>query len=72
MNNDNYRPSQAQINDIYECDRCGQSLELNSGYSPGRCSCGGTYTQVGESYPADSSEWGEQRDPDGEWRERRW
>ena len=69
---DYYRPADYQINNIYRCDTCGNEIEQPSCYDVGNCSCGGSLIQCGESYPADSSEWDEQRDPDGEWRERRY
>ena len=72
MESDYYRPSMGQVRNIYECDRCGAEMELESMYDPAPCSCGGRFEQSGESYPADPSEWDEQLDPDGVWRERRW
>ena len=71
--NDNYRPSEQQIDHIYECEACHSTTEVCSIYGePSQCRCGGHYRFVGESYPASSDEWDEQRDPDGEWRERRY
>jgi len=70
--NDYYRPSEDQITIHYQCQNCGAETEMPSCYGAGQCSCGGQFVQTGESYPADSSEWNEQRDPDGEWRERRY
>ena len=72
MSRDDYRPSQAQVHDHYRCDSCGKEIEIESFYTVGPCSCGGFFQKVGESYPANSAEWDEQRDPDGEWRPRRW
>lgn len=71
-NQDYYRPSQAQINTIYRCATCGSEMEVCSIYSADKCSCGGSLRECGESYPSSSDDWDEQRDPDGEWRERRY
>ena len=73
MGNDNYRPAQYQINNIFHCDTCGKECEQPSEYGkePCPCSCGSECVYVEESYPGDVDEWDEQRDPDGEWRERR-
>ena len=65
--NDRYRPAEYQINDIWECSRCRQRIEMASAYSAGACGCGGEFVHVGESYPADVSEWDEERGQDGEW-----
>lgn len=70
--NDDYRPASYQVTKYYICQSCGHETEMVSCYGVGQCHCGGTYVESGESYPADASEWDEQRDPDGEWRERRW
>ena len=72
MSRDDYRPSEGQIRHHYKCQSCGRETEVESFSSVGRCGCGGEMAMIGESYPADSSEWDEQRDPDGEWRPRRW
>lgn len=69
---DYYRPSEEQINTIYKCDKCGREHEECSSYDVAKCVCGGNYNQVGKSYPANSDDWEEQRDPDGEWRNRRY
>ncbi len=68
---DYYRPAQYQITNIYECQLCGREYQIESTFGAGACECGGSLAFCGESYPADSSEWDEQRDPDGEWRTRR-
>jgi len=70
--NDYYRPSAEQITVHYKCNTCGAETSQESCYGVGDCNCGGQFAECGESYPADSSEWDEQRDPDGQWRERRW
>lgn len=76
MSRDDYRPSEDQIYHHYRCNKCGRTTEIPSFYSPGdisdgECSCGGYFDKIGESYPANSDDWAEQRDPDGEWRPRR-
>ena len=35
---------------VYTCDKCGDENELDFGFSPGKCHCGGTYQQTGECY----------------------
>ena len=73
MSRDDYRPSEAQVRHHYQCGSCHQEIEVESYYAaPTICHCGGEMWFAGESYPADSREWDEQRDPDGEWRPRRW
>lgn len=67
-----YRPADYQITIHYKCQQCGTEAEQESCYDIGNCSCGGEFMRCGESYPSNSDEWGEQRDPDGEWRERRY
>lgn len=71
---DYYRPADYQIRQIAKCSTCGrEDAYLNDQQVDGtRCVCGGSLRVVGESYPANSDEWDEQRDPDGEWRERRY
>ena len=69
---DYYRPADYQVIVHYRCDKCGAETEQPSCYGVGDCSCGGQFIRNGESYPANSDDWNEQRDPDGEWRERRW
>jgi ribosomal protein L37AE/L43A len=56
------RPADYQINDHYECSSCGQKAEQVSIYGVGQCSCGGSFVKTGESYPASSDDWDEQRD----------
>ncbi len=73
MSRDDYRPADYQVEDIYNCYSCGKEWVSPSCYGiDEQCSCGGRFIKTGESYPADPSEWDEQRDPDGEWRKRRW
>lgn len=55
MMQDDYRFSEeAQERDlkiIWECDKCGNTREEPPGYNEGgRCECGGTYREAGESY----------------------
>ena len=69
---DYYRPADYQITIHYRCNSCGAETEQESCYGVGNCSCGGQFVECGQSYPADSNDWNEQRDPDGEWRERRY
>lgn len=70
---DYYRPSSSQIHHHYRCQKCRLDVTIESHYAaPLSCHCGGSYSLIGESYPADPNEWDEQRDPDGEWRPRRW
>lgn len=61
--NDYRRPADYQINHHYRCDGCGDEIEISSVYSaPSFCRCGNAYRFVGESYPASSQEWHEERD----------
>jgi DNA-directed RNA polymerase subunit RPC12/RpoP len=71
---DYYRPAEWQIRKIYRCTSCRSENEYmaDQHVEGGRCPCGGTLTYAGETYPADSNYWEEQRDPDGEWRSRRY
>jgi hypothetical protein len=71
---DYYRPARYQINTVARCGSCGQEREYPSAQqvdgSP--CFCGGTLRAVGESYPASSDDWDEERDSvNGPWRTRR-
>ncbi len=67
-----FRPADYQINDHYKCSSCGAATEQVSIYGVGQCECGGSFVKVGESYPASSDDWDEERDTqDGEWRRRR-
>lgn len=68
---DYYRPSEQQVRSIYRCTSCRGEQEFMSDQSVegGRCPCGGSLTFAGESYPASSDDWDEER-IDGEWRRR--
>lgn len=64
-------------NDVYKCDACGNETEVDSHYSADRCSCGGTFQKVGESYDqefVDEQRYNEQQDREYESRHRgdRW
>lgn len=66
------RPADYQVNIIYRCDTCRREIGLISVYGVGPCSCGGTFQECGESYPANSNDWDEERDTqDGEWHRNR-
>lgn len=67
---DRYRPSENQIHKRFRCQNCGIEIEVGFQESYDTCSCGGRFEESGESYPADSSEWDEERGPDGDWRQR--
>lgn len=69
---DYYRPADYQITHIYRCDTCHREAEQESFYGMGPCSCGGTFQQIGESYPASSDDWDEERGEDGQWHRRRY
>jgi hypothetical protein len=63
MSRENIRPSSSQIHNHYRCRECGNETEVESFYAaPETCFCGGRYESAGESYPADPSEWSEERD----------
>lgn len=68
---DYYRPSERQVHSFYRCKTCGSETEFMSDQTVegGRCPCGGVLTFAGESYPASSDDWDEER-VDGEWRRR--
>lgn len=69
---DYYRPSEQQITQHYKCAACNREHTVQGAYGVALCHCGGEMIYQGESYPASSDDWNEQRDPDGEWRERRY
>jgi len=72
MKSDYYRPADYQIIIHYKCNSCGAETYQESFLDGvGYCFCGGQFVPGGESYPADSNDWDEQRDKDGEWRKRR-
>ena len=70
---DYLRPSEQQIRHHYKCGSCGREQEFYSDQhvEGSSCYCGGFLTFSGESYPADSNDWDEERGRDGEWRQRR-
>jgi hypothetical protein len=69
---DYYRPADYQVNHIYQCNTCRREHEQSSIYGVGKCPCGGTFQQVGESYPASVDEWDEERDDtNSDWHRRR-
>lgn len=69
---ENRRPAEYQIRNHFKCDSCQNEIEVTAGNTATRCHCGGTYQFAGESYPASSDDWDEERDSEyGEWRQRR-
>jgi len=61
--NDYRRPSDYQIKHHYACVSCGEEVEQEGCYGPPMlCHCGGRYQFSGESYPADSRDWHDERD----------
>lgn len=57
------RPADYQINEHFRCRSCGRETEQPSIYGkPETCSCGGPLDYIGESYPASSDDWHEERD----------
>ena len=75
MARDHVRPAWYQVRQIGRCTSCGQEHEFSADETvDGRAcySCGGRMAQAGESYPADSREWDEERDDyHSPWRQRR-
>lgn len=68
------RPADYQVRQIAKCGSCSAESEYVNDQlvDGGRCGCGGTLRVIGESYPADSNDWDEERDTqDGQWRRRR-
>lgn len=63
---------------LYKCDSCGREDELcSSGDDGGRCSCGGQYHKIGETYDqewVDEQRYNEQQDREYKYRHRndRW
>jgi len=55
------RPADYQITKHYRCGGCGREIEVESCYSPALC-CGMEPQSTGESYPANSDDWHEERD----------
>ncbi len=35
---------------IYQCNMCGDEIEVEAEYAAGKCDCGGTFQKCGESY----------------------
>ena len=71
---DYYRPADYQIRQIAKCNSCGNESEYMNDQvvDGGRCPCGGRLSIIGESYPASSDDWDEERDSCGDaWRQRR-
>lgn len=68
---DYLRPADYQITNHYTCASCGNRVELESCYSPSSCRCGGEYQYTGESYPANSDDWDEEKDSNGYWHRRK-
>ena len=70
---DYLRPAEWQVRAIYRCTSCRNEQEFMSDQTVegGRCGCGGTLTSAGESYPASSDDWEEERGDDGAWSRRR-
>lgn len=67
------RPADYQIRQIAKCNSCGAENEYmnDQQVDGGRCCCGGALAVIGESYPASSDDWDEERDTqDGEWHRR--
>lgn len=67
------RPAPYQIRQVARCGTCGREAEYEAEQTVNGepCGCGGRLTVVGESYPASSDDWDEERDRvDGEWRQR--
>lgn len=66
---DHHRPADYQVDEVYQCRRCGDEQVVPSCYAARMpCPrCGGFVDKAGESYPADSSEWDEVRTKDGHW-----
>jgi hypothetical protein len=57
------RPADYQIRHHYKCRECGLETEIESYCAgPTRCNCGGLMEFSGESYPANSEDWHEERD----------
>lgn len=71
---DYYRPAEYQIRQIAKCDTCRRETEYmnDQQVDGGRCVCGGTLRVIGESYPASSDDWDEERDDtNSDWHRRR-
>lgn len=60
-------------NNVYKCDVCGAETEIDSRYSAGSCSCGGTFQKCGEHYDqefVDEQRYNERQDREYEARHR--
>lgn len=69
---ENRRPADYQIRQHYTCGNCERQIEVAHDQTAVRCHCGGTYKYSGESYPASSDDWDEERDDvSSQWRQRR-
>lgn len=61
--NDYRRPADYQVRNVYRCETCKKEVEVESCYAgPTNCICGGFYEHAGETYPANSEDWHEERD----------
>ena len=62
--NDYRRPAEYQITKHYVCAKCGDEQTVEGGFSAHMpCyRCGGFVVYSGESHPADSADWHEERD----------
>lgn len=65
-----FRPAEYQVDKIFRCQKCRNEITVGFQEHYDTCACGGQYDECGESYPADSNEWDEERGPDGDWRRR--
>jgi DNA-directed RNA polymerase subunit RPC12/RpoP len=71
---DYLRPAWYQVQQVARCGTCGREADFSADQAVdgARCTCGGRWSVIGESYPASSDDWDEERDRvDGEWRPRR-
>ncbi len=67
---EDYRPAEYQIEVEYVCQKCNRERHAPANFNAPEC-CGEEMMECGQIYPANTDEWEEQRDPDGEWRQRR-
>lgn len=69
---ENRRPAQYQIHNHFRCTSCNREIEVAGDQTATTCHCGGRYESAGESYPASSEDWDEERDNEySPWRQRR-
>lgn len=69
------RPAAYQIRTVATCDMCSRQAEFDSYQTVDgeSCHCGGRLRVTGESYPASSEDWDEERESvNGDWHQRRW